>query len=83
METNWKKIRRAFDPSGMLLSLSGIVLGELFAVAEYHVSWGVALALVLTTVLIHIYMMNSNKWWMIASIASAASGFSSDKSRIV
>lgn len=71
MDTNWEKIRRAFDPSGMLLSLSGIVLGELFAVAEYHVSWGVALALVLTTVLIHIYMMNSNKWWMIASIASA------------
>lgn len=59
------------DPSGLLLSLSGIVLGVLLAVAEYRVDLWAALALILTTGLMHIYMQTMNKWWMAASVASA------------
>ena len=59
------------DPSGLLLSLSGIVLGVLLAVAEYRVDLWAALALILTTGLMHIYMQTQNRWWMAASVASA------------
>lgn len=59
------------DPSGLLLSLSGIVLGVLLAVAEYRVDLWAALALILTTGLMHIYMQIQNRWWMAASVASA------------
>ena len=59
------------DPSGLLLSLSGIVLGVLLAVAEYRVDLWAALALILTTGLLHIYMRIQNRWWMAASVASA------------
>ena len=59
------------DPSGLLLSLSGIVLGVLLAVAEYRMDLWAALALILTTGLMHIYMQIQNRWWMAASVASA------------
>lgn len=59
------------DPSGLLLSLSGIVLGVLLAVAEYRVDLWATLALILTTGLMHIYMQIQNRWWMAASVASA------------
>ncbi len=62
---------QAYDLSGLVLSLSGIVLGVLLAVAEYRVDLWTAVALILTTVLIHIYMRTLNKWWMAASVASA------------
>ena len=59
------------DPSGLLLSLSGIILGVLLAVAEYRVDLWAALALILTAGLIHAYMQTQNRWWMAASVASA------------
>lgn len=59
------------DPSGLLLSLSGIVLGVLLAVAEYRVDFWAALVLIVTAGLIHAYMQTLNKWWMGASVASA------------
>ena len=59
------------DPSGLLLSLSGIVLGVLLAVAEYRVDFWAALVLIVTAGLIHAYMQTLNKWWMAASVASA------------
>ena len=59
------------DPSGLMLSLSGIVLGVLLAVAEYRVDWAAASALVMTAGLLHIYMQTQNRWWMAASVASA------------
>lgn len=59
------------DPSGLLLSLSGIVLGVLLAVAEYRVDLWAALVLIVTAGLIHAYMQTLNKWWMAASVASA------------
>ena len=62
---------QTYDPSGLMLSLSGIALGVLLAVAEYRVDLWTAVALILTTVLIHIYMRTLNKWWMAASVASA------------
>lgn len=60
-----------YDPSGLILSLSGIVLGVLLAVAEYRVDFCAALALILTSGLIHVYMQALNKWWMAASCAGA------------
>ena len=54
-----------------MLSLSGIVLGVLLAVAEYRVDFPAALSLILTAGLIHIYMQTLNKWWMTASVAGA------------
>ena len=59
------------DPSGLLLSLSGIVLGVLLAVAEYRVDFWAALVLIVTAGLIHAYMQTLNKWWMAASVAGA------------
>ena len=40
------------DLSGMILSLSGIILGVLLAVAEYHVELWPALSLILTAALL-------------------------------
>lgn len=71
MRTNLKDLVSSFDLSGLLLSLSGIVLGVLFAVSEYHVAWSTALVLILTVVPMHIYMQNSGRWWMAASVAGA------------
>ena len=71
MDTNWKMRIQVYDPSGLVLSLSGIVLGVLLAVAEYKVAWGVASVLILTAALMHIYMQTENKWWMVASVAGA------------
>ena len=61
MDTNWKMRIQVYDPSGLVLSLSGIVLGVLLAVAEYKVAWGVASVLILTAALMHIYMQTENK----------------------
>ena len=71
MGKNWRTKIQKSDPSGLFLSLSGIVLGELLAVAEYRVSFWAALVLILTSGLIHVYMQTLNKWWMAASVASA------------
>ena len=71
MGINWNEKIRAYDPSGLMLSLSGIVLGVLLAVAEYRVDFPAALSLILTAGLIHIYMQTLNKWWMTASVAGA------------
>ncbi len=71
MGINWNEKIRAYDPSGLMLSLSGIVLGVLLAVAEYRVDFPDALSLILTAGLIHIYMQTLNKWWMTASVAGA------------
>ena len=71
MEINWNEKIRAYDPSGLMLSLSGIILGVLLAVAEYRVDFPAALSLILTAGLIHIYMQTLNKWWMTASVAGA------------
>lgn len=57
--------------SGLLLSLSGIVLGILLAVADYHVTWSTAAALILTVVPMHIYMRNSGRLPLAASVAGA------------
>jgi hypothetical protein len=59
------------DPSGLILSLSGIILGVLLAVAEYRVDFWAALALILTAGLMHIYMQTLSRWWMAASVAGA------------
>lgn len=71
MNTNWKMRIQVCDPRGLLLTLSGIVLGVLLAVAEYKVGWGVASVLILTAAIMHIYMQTENKWWMAASVAGA------------
>jgi hypothetical protein len=71
MGTNWKMKIKMCDPSGLLLSLSGIVLGVLLAVAEYRVDFWAALVLIVTAGLIHAYMQTLNKWWMASSVASA------------
>ena len=62
---------QTYDPSGLVLSLSGIVLGVLLAVAEYRVDFWAALVLILTSGLIHVYVQTMNKWWMAASVAGA------------
>lgn len=62
---------KTYDPSGLLLSLSGIILGVLLAVAEYRVDLWAASALILTTGLLHIHMQTQNKWWMATSVAAA------------
>ncbi len=62
---------KTYDPSGLILSLSGIILGVLLAVAEYRVDFWAALALILTAGLMHIYMQTLSRWWMAASVAGA------------
>ncbi len=68
MRVNLKDLISSFDISGLLLSLSGTVLGVLFAMAEYYVDLTVALALILAVVPLHIHMQTSGKWWMAASV---------------
>ena len=71
MRTNLKNLFSSLDMGGLLLSLSGILLGILLAAADYHVKWGAALALFLTVLPIHIYMMNSSRWALAASVLGA------------
>lgn len=71
MRINFKDLTSSVDVSGLMLSLSGIVLGVLFAVAEYHVAWSTALALIMTVVPFHIYMLTSGRLWLFASVAGA------------
>ena len=71
MRTNLKKLISSVDMGGLLLSQSGIILGILLAAADYHVQWGVALALFLTVIPIHVYMVNSGRWALAASVLGA------------
>lgn len=61
----------SIDVSGMMLSLSGVILGVLLAVSDYHVSWEPALAVVVTTALLHVYMSSENRIFLFASLAAA------------
>ena len=61
----------SIDVSGMMLSLSGVILGILLAVSDYHVSWEPALAVVVTTALLHVYMSSENRIFLFASLAAA------------
>ena len=71
MRTNMKRLISSFDLSGLLLSLSGILLGVLLASADYHVKWEAASALILTTLPLHVYMLRSGRWWLAASVIGA------------
>ena len=71
MNKKLKSLIRTSDVSGMLLSLSGIVLGILLAVSDYHVAWEPALSLVLTTIFLHIYMSSDSRMLLAASVAGA------------
>lgn len=62
---------QSVDHSGLLMSLSGIVLGILLAVADYQVSWAPAVSLVITAALIHLYMLKGSKGYLAASVAGA------------
>lgn len=61
----------SIDISGMMLSLSGVILGILLAVSDYHVSWEPALAVIVTTVLLHVYMSSGSRMFLLASLAAA------------
>ena len=61
----------SIDVSGMMLSLSGVILGVLLAVSDYHVSWEPALAVVVTTALLRVYMSSENRIFLFASLAAA------------
>ena len=71
MKTNLKTIITTFDMSGLLLSIAGILLGILLAAADYHIRWDVALALVVTVIPIHIYMVRPSRWSLAASVLGA------------
>ena len=66
-----KKLVSSFDLSGLLFSLSGIILGVLLAAADYFIHWNAALALVLTVVPMHIYMNTPSRWALAASVGGA------------
>ena len=71
MRTNLKPLISPVDMGGLLLSLSGIILGILLAAADYHVQWEAALALFLTVIPMHIYMVNSSRWALVSSALCA------------
>lgn len=54
-----------------MLSLSGVILGVLLAVSDYHVSWEPAVAVIVTTVFLHIYMSSGSRVFLLASLAAA------------
>ena len=49
------------DLKSLPLSLSGVILGIMLAVADYNVNWMAASALVLSAVLIHMYMASESR----------------------
>lgn len=71
MNMKLKSLLPMLDISGMILSLSGIILGVLLAVAEYHVELWPALSLILTAALIHFHMASGNRILLAASVAGA------------
>jgi hypothetical protein len=71
MNNRIKSFFRSADMCGMLMSLSGILLGVLLAVADYRVDWKPAVALILTVVPIHMYMTLSGRLWLLSSVALA------------
>lgn len=71
MSNDRNKFIRSLDLGGLYLSLSGVVLGILFAVSDYHVAWDAALSLVGTTVLLHFYMATGGRIPLLLSVAGA------------
>lgn len=59
------------DLKSLPLSLSGVILGIMLAVADYNVNWMAASALVLSAVLIYMYMASESRWFLLASVASS------------
>lgn len=53
------------------LSLSGVILGVLLAVADYRVEWETAVSVVATTALLHMYMSSGSRYFLAASLAGA------------
>lgn len=61
----------SLDPSGLMLSLSGIVLGVFLAVSDYHVAWEPAVSLLATAMLMHAYMTIGGRVTLALSAAGA------------
>ena len=61
-----------YDLRTLPVSLSGILLGVMLAVADYHVDLVSASALLMSAILIHLYMASESKWFLLASVVSAA-----------
>ena len=61
----------ALDFKTMPLSLSGVLLGSLLAVADFHVSWMVVLSVCLAAASLHVYQSGPNKLALIPSVLFA------------
>ena len=55
----------------MPLSVAGVFLGGLLAVADYHVHWGVVLCVVLTAASLHVFQHAGNKMALVPSVVCA------------
>lgn len=71
MNSYIKKLVNALDLRTMPLSLSGVLLGSLLAVADFHVSWMVVLAVCLAAASLHVYKSGANKLALIPSVLFA------------
>ena len=71
MNSYIKKLVNALDLRTMPLSLSGVLLGSLLAVADFHVSWMVVLAVCLAAASLHVYQSGANKLALIPSVLFA------------
>lgn len=71
MKMKLKSLVPTLDLSGMILSLSAIVLGILLAVADYHVEFWPSVSLILTVALIHFQMVSGSRFILAASVAGA------------
>lgn len=66
-----ERILNQYELRTLPVSLSGVILGVMLAVADYHVDLMSASVLVLSAILIHFYMASENRWFLLASVASA------------
>lgn len=71
MSQSLKSVVRNLRLENLPLSLSGIIIGSMFAAAEYHVSFAVVASVVLTAVSLHCFMSSDSKITLVPSVLFA------------
>ena len=66
-----KSLISSLNLKTMPLSLAGVILGALLAVADYHVNWAVVPAVVLTAASLHVYQYSGNRLALVPSVIFA------------
>ena len=63
-----KKVSSILHLKEMPVSLAGVLVGSLLAVADYHVSWAVVSLVCLTAAALHIFRYGGSRWALVPAV---------------